>query len=710
MAGRRRSTALRDRARYLFDRTLARSTGTLLGWLAAGCLAVVLPLSALMVWTDPAAPRTLAGRLTAVWRTSAETLRLGGVTGAPLRMLLAGLLGLIALLCVSTLIGVITTGLGDRLEELRRGRSTVLEEGHAVVLGWSDQVFTVVAETVAAATGRPRGVVAVLAEQDSAEMETALTALLGAVGKARLVCRTGSPADPRALALVTPGAARSVLVLPSEDAGAGADVEVVRVLLALRALLGTQPGPPVVAAVRDDRYLPAARLAAGSRGMVLETDVTTARLLVQSARRPGLSAVLRDLLDFDGAEFHLVDVPELTGRSYADIALRFEARCVAGFLRADGRAALTPAPGTLLEAGDRLVVLARDERTEPPVDCRAHVDASLVTSPALRPPVPARVLLLGWNSRAPLLVDILRATSAPGSVVDVVTDPDHGRAAGPAGDRADTESPGSDPTSDRPAVRRHTGDLAGPEFLDVVDVFGYDSVVVLGPDEDTVTERPDDRTLLTLLMLRAREEETGRALPVVAELRDPRSLALAPLGPASDVVVRGELTALLMAQLSHSPELAAVFDEIFAVRGGALALRPAGEYVRPGAEAAFATVVAAALERGECALGYRVPAHPGSPSDGLRLCPGKSRRRVWDARDEILVLTSGSVTSAVAENAGYALPGMRGETAGPAGLGTKGRAAPGSGIREPRPRALDHRRDEDHGREEGDSPTAAAQP
>ncbi|MFE0515763.1 NAD-binding lipoprotein, partial [Streptomyces sp. NPDC058964] len=212
VAGRQRSASLGDRARYLFDRTLARSTGALLGWLAVCCLAVVVPVSALLVWTDPAAPRSLSGRLTAVWSTSAQTLRLGGVTGAPLRMLLSVLLGLIALLCVSTLVGVVTTGLGDRLAELRRGRSTVLERGHTVVLGWSDQVFTVVGELTSAQTGRRRKTVAVLAERDTADMEAALMTAPGVTCGARLVCRTGSLTDPEGLALVTPAAAGSVLV------------------------------------------------------------------------------------------------------------------------------------------------------------------------------------------------------------------------------------------------------------------------------------------------------------------------------------------------------------------------------------------------------------------------------------------------------------------------------------------------------------------
>lgn len=167
--------SLRDRAGYLFDRTLARSTGTLMGWLVITCLAVVLPVSTLLVWTDPGSPRSLSGRLTAAWRTSAETLRLGAASGTPLRLVLSAVLGLVALLCVSTLVGVITTGLAERMAELSRGRSTVLEQDHVVVLGWSDQVTTVVSELVAAqAPHRPRALV-LLADRDKVEMERLLT-------------------------------------------------------------------------------------------------------------------------------------------------------------------------------------------------------------------------------------------------------------------------------------------------------------------------------------------------------------------------------------------------------------------------------------------------------------------------------------------------------------------------------------------------------
>nr|WP_307804810.1 hypothetical protein [Streptomyces sp. VRA16 Mangrove soil] len=92
--------------------------------------------------------------------------------------------------------------------------------------------------------------------------------------------------------------------------------------------------------------------------------------------------------------------------------------------------------------------------------------------------------------------------------------------------------------------------VVGEMVLSQAGLFGYDSVIALGPNAAPHRARSDDQLLLRLLNLRTVEEETGQALPVVAELTDHRSLALAPLGPEWDAVVYGELTALVMTRIA----------------------------------------------------------------------------------------------------------------------------------------------------------------
>ncbi|QEU83805.1 CASTOR/POLLUX-related putative ion channel [Streptomyces viridosporus] len=624
-------TSFGDRARYWFDNTLARGASALVGWMALLCLTVVVPASAVLVWTDPDAPASLTDRFAQVWRLTGETLRLGGSTGTPLRVTMSLLLALVALLYVSTLVGLITTALTERLTALRRGRSTVLEQGHAVVLGWSEQVFTVVSELVAAHANQRRAAVAVLADRDKTAMEEALSTKAGPTGRTRLICRSGPTTDPAVLSLTSPKTAGVVLVMPHDEPDA--DAEVVKTLLALRAALtGEATLPPVVAAVRDDRYRLAARLAAGPGGVILESDTVTARLIVQAARRPGLSLVHQELLDFAGDEFYLISEPTLAGRPFGDALLCYPTSSVVGMVRS-GAPLLNPPGQTPLAADDLLIVISRDDDTAWLGDCAELVEKEAMAS---GPPTPARaerVLLLGWNRRAPLIVDQLRRRARPGSAVDVVADGDEMTVR--QVNEADAHG-GTDLT-----LTLHRGDVTRPETLRRLDVHSYDSVIVLGQDPapGQPPDDPDNRTLVTLLLLRQLEEATGRELPVVTELIDDRNRALAPISPGADVIISGKLIGLLMAQISQNRHLAAVFEELFSADGTGVRMRPATDYVLPGRETSFATVVAAARHRGECAIGYR--SHddlPTSPGYGVRINPPKAERRRWTAADEVVVV------------------------------------------------------------------------
>lgn len=140
-------------------------------------------------------------------------------------------------------------------------------------------------------------------------------------------------------------------------------------------------------------------------------------------------------------------------------------------------------------------------------------------------------------------------------------------------------------------------------------------------------------------MLRHLEQRTGRELPVVTELTDDGNRPLAPLGPGADVIISGKLIGLLMAQISQNRALAAVFEELFSAGGTQVHLRPAADYVLTGHEASFATVVAAARDRGECAIGYRDHTRTGrAPGHGLHVNPPKSARRHWSTGDEVVVI------------------------------------------------------------------------
>ncbi|WP_183064019.1 CASTOR/POLLUX-related putative ion channel [Streptomyces sp. gCLA4] len=647
------TTSLRLRLRYRFDTLVAGGTAPLIGWLALGCLAVVVPASAVLVWADRAAPATLPGRLTAVWVTVGQTLKLGGAVGSPLYVLASVTLALVALLFVSTLVSLITTGINQRLMSLRRGHSTVLEAGHTVVLGWSDQIFPVVAELVAANANQRRSAIAVLAPKDKVDMEDEIatglddTGTRTGAGATRIICRSGPTTDPTVLARVSPQTAKAVLVLPPD--GDRGDAQVVKTLLALDAALPRPRDAVVVAAVRDTRNHFTARLAAGPGGHVLCADEIIARLLVQTARQPGLSLVYQDLLDFAGDEFYTVAAAGLAGGTFGEALLAFTTSSVVGLLHPDGRVALNPDPGTKIGAGDRIVLVSEDDDTAVPEPAGPWVDEDAIVTARPRHRFAERLLLLGWNRRAPLVVEQLDEFVSAGTTLDVVA----------LGDEATLRAAAEIAAArSRLDVAFHSGDITDPDVLAKLDVPAYDSVIVIGePDrESAVPAAPpeavppafapesgrgtdDDRTLVTLLHLRAIGEAAGREIPLTTEMSDDANRLLAPARAGADFIVSGRLISLLMTQISESGYLAAVFEELFRAEGSEFYLRPVADYVRTDREVAFATLVESARRRRECAVGYRLRAEATTaPSYGVRLNPDKRQRVRFGEHDWVIVL------------------------------------------------------------------------
>ncbi|MFG2234540.1 NAD-binding lipoprotein [Streptomyces sp. NPDC048723] len=651
----RHTTSLRLRLRYRFDHLVAGGTTALIGWFALACLAVVVPASTVLVWADRAAPAALSGRLTAVWVSVGQTLKIGGAVGSPIYVLASVALALTALLFVSTLVGLITTGIDRRIMLLRRGHSTVLESGHTVLLGWSNQIFPVVGELVAANANRRRSAIAVLAPKDKVEMEEEIsTSVAGTgtgtgTGTTRIICRNGRTTDPAELTRVSPRTAKAVLVLPPE--GDSGDAQVVKTLLALGAAVPEPGGAVVVAAVRDTRNHLTARLAAGPGGHVLCVDDIIARLLVQTAREPGLSLVYQELLDFAGDEFYTAAAQGLFGRTFGEALLAFTASSVVGLLHADGRVALNPDPGTVIGAGDRIILISEDDDTALPADASSWIDEDAIVTARPRTPEAERLLLLGWNRRAPLVVEQLDRFVGPGTTLDVVSLADDVRtraAVGVAGARSRLE------------VAFRSGDITDPELLAKLDVPSYDSVIVIGetghepvphvaalpparaidlglaPETGTET---DDRTLVTLLHLRAIGEAAGRELSLTTEMSDDGNRLLAPAREGADFIVSGRLISLLMTQISESPYLATVFEELFEAEGNELHLKPVADYVRTGREVAFATLVESARRRRECAVGYRLRTEAAvGPAYGVRLNPDKGQRVRFGEHDWLIVL------------------------------------------------------------------------
>jgi Trk K+ transport system NAD-binding subunit len=527
---------------------------------------------------------------------------------------------------VAALVGVITTGLDAKLDDLRKGRSQVVEEGHTVLLGWSEQLFTIISELAVAKESERRPCVALLADRDKVEMEDEIRSRLGSLGKLRVVCRTGSPTEPGDLDLVSPRDAASVLVLtPEVD---DPDASVIKTLLALSSREWGENPPHMVAAIRQAQNIPPARLAGGEHASVVDVDDLAARLVVQSSRQSGLSVVCTDLLDFGGDEIYLRPEPALHGTPFGVALFAYETATLIG-LRRRGRVKLNPRPDTRIEPGDEMVLIAEDDSTIrlAPTPVRPAAPRA-IARPMRRRIRPERVLVIGWNARGIKIVKELDNYVAPGSRLQVAaSQPDvelRVKALAAELSNLHTACQICEPT-DRGS-------------LETLGIGEFDHVIVLA-DDSVTPEKADSQTLVTLLHLRDMEFRRNERYSIVSEMNDERNQRLAQVTKADDFVVGSKLISLLLTQLSENRHLSAVFQQLFEAEGSEIYLRDVKEYVALGQQIDFATLIEAARLRGETAIGYRVMADAqDAPSYGVRLNPSKTEQLVMAQGDRIIVL------------------------------------------------------------------------
>ncbi|MGC3994413.1 MAG: hypothetical protein QM779_09950 [Propionicimonas sp.] len=617
-----------DRVRYWFDNQMSRGPVALIGLLGLATVVLVVVVSG-VVWVFRAFPDDASDGdfIDILWGGLMRTLdpgTMGGDSGWGFRLLML-VITVGGLIIVASLIGIVSGAFDAKVEELRKGRSRVLESDHTLILGWNPKVHSIIHQLAIANESRGRSSIVVLAARDKVEMEDAIRTSAGKLGRTRVICRTGDPKSLTDLALVDPSSARSIIVLAPEDA-AMADAEVIKTALAVTNNPGrSEASIHMVAELADPTNLEVARLVGRDEAHWVLGAELIARITIQTCRQSGLSVVYGELLDFEGDEIYFTSQPSLAGRTYFDAQLAFIDSTAIGLVHGE-EVLLNPPPDTVIGEGDQVIVIAEDDSLITLGEPGTPDDADLSSRPS-ESSRPERTLVLGVNRGLPLMLRELDDYVAPGSVVTII---------------APAEAPEL-PVLANLSATFHCADPTRRAVLEDLDVAGFDHIIVLADKEDPDPQRADSRTLVTLLQLRDLSRNGGFELNIVSEMLDDANRELAEVTEADDFIVSDKLIALMLSQVSENRGLTKVFETLFSSEGSEIYLNPAGDYIVPGRDVPFLAVMDAARRRGETAIGYRLAAdaHNSALGYGVRVNPGKDEEITFTTGDRVIVLALG---------------------------------------------------------------------
>ncbi len=645
----------KTRLRYRFDTFMAKGGGSIFKALTAVFVATFLLIGVLrgallLLFPEVGLQHEDLGFLGNLYITFLEITDPGNMAqdiySAAAYKVFAVLAGIAGIVMLSALIAFITTALDQKIYELKRGRSKVIEVGHTLILGWNEQrIIETLRELVIANESEKDACVVVLADKDKQEMDDVLRLRLNDTATTRIVTRSGDVSTPTNLDMVSLESCGSVIILASCDDTDSAERKASSDAKAIQTVLATMGNEietdefSVVVEIFNPTHREIVRSSFPDHVITVNTSDILAKLLVQTSRSVGLSVVYNEILSFDGCELYFYDA-EWGDNTFGEIAYRFPDGVPMGIRNADGAIFMNPSSDQAMAPTDEVLILANDDSTidflnEPVATPTEHTLSGIRQAQRIE-----RELMIGWTFKSAAIIREFADYIIEGSQIQILLKRPT--------DEQIAEINALNEELDSVEVGLIQKDCLSIEDLLSVKPFEYDNIIILaGTDSGAAhvdAARVDSENIVALLLLRRifsqYPTESGNT-KLITEILDSQNDALVAKAGVQDVIISNRLVSMIMAQISESRDIEKVYDDIFREDGSEIYLKPANLYFESlPIQVSFADMMAIAQQRGEVCIGVKVKAleKDKESNNGITLIPEKNTTYDLQADDSLVVL------------------------------------------------------------------------
>lgn len=497
-------------------------------------------------------------------------------------ILLMTVAALVGILFTSVLIGLITSAIEDRITQLRKGNSIVIENGHTVILGFYPGEYTLLNQLILAA-GKAKACIVVADDLDRETMEQYIADNLTVPRNIRIICRTVDIIDPESVAKLSLDTCETIIISPTNDR------RTIKALLAVSNIIDKSDGNTArvcaILSSEEHRFPPS--VAARHNVTTFQIKMTLAKMIGHSCSQIGMSEVFTELFNFEGSELYLIRLEAAAGLSFSQLSLRLDRAVPVGLYR-DGTVKLNPDADECLADGDRILVFAED------ADDYVFLEEPAGSVPDMEfkeyeTPDPGKILVIGFNdSLESVLVEL------PDDVRNVLLNV-------PEDDFKQIESTLSEIRPSLSVVRTRINLKKRASLLAAMREVKH---VIILSDYSLSEEDSDIENIFTILQLRDLREEYQLSFNITAELQLDENRKLVASDDTTDYIVASSMSSLFLAQLSKSPELYDVFRELLSNKGNEIYIKKAGLFGCAGSYS-FAELRAIALLRHCVMIGYK---------------------------------------------------------------------------------------------------------
>ncbi|CAF2697164.1 unnamed protein product [Rotaria sp. Silwood2] len=574
--------------------------------------------------------------------------------------LISGIVILCGLVIVAILIGAIVTFMDEKLNELKKGHTTVIEKNHTIILGWSPKIFDIINELIIANENRRNPSIVILTSKDNNEVQYIIKDKINNSKNTRIIYRNGDPMSINDLNKLSLNQARSIIILAPELNNP--DIRIIKTILAIR----NNPRRNninfhIVAEIKERINLEAAIIAGGDEALFVYANEIIARIIAQSCRQRGLSTVLSILLSFQNDEIYFKHENLLVGRTFYDAIFSYDKCSVIGLMLSDGTVKLFPRLNTIINIDDQIIVIAEDDKkiilSSDYLSCINYEHSgskssllfnrnTFLLSNPMTSIVTKRIernLLLGWNKKAPLIAKELDTYVARGSELHILTNSNIIK-------QFINEQLTNELTEQKIFV--HSGSLTNKFDLEKLNLFSYDYVILLANEQreqQNLIEETDAECLICLLYLKNIIDKSNneKTFSIVAEMYDIRNCQLANRTCADDFIVSPDLISKYISQLSENQNIKKVYDVLLTADGPEIYLCLASMFVPLETPISYYQILQETLKYQWLAIGYRLMKylHDETRFFGIVLNPDKQEQIIFSKNDKIIILAENIMPS-----------------------------------------------------------------
>jgi len=538
---------------------------------------------------------------------------LGDDTGTAKRALATVLTLLGYVLFMGSLVAIMTQWLYRKMQQLEAGFTAITTVGHITILGYTTRTPVILNEILSssgrlrrflAQRGRRSTKVAILNPTIGYELSSDIQSHLDNPSAMRhIILRSGTPMNIDDLERVNVEQSSTIIIPAAVFGNTGSeksDMMVIKALLSVRHRIDKADIKPpiVVAEILDEMKVSLAEKAYGENIRIISSHLFLSRMIAQNIQHPGLSLVFAELLSQSfGSEIYLKSVPSIDGRAWGSLRQAFEEGAIPiGVINEERERAclINPAHDLKLVQGDTIIFVADSfEKIKLKTKNLSESIESLEIKEILEKGTQKKkTLILGWNQKAPRLVDELLTGTRGNMEIDLMT-------VLPLKQRVASTPPHLRDLIEN-SVNHLEGDYTSLVDLKTLDLESYTNIIFLSSDWMSDNIEADARSLMGYLQLQECLAP-GVEKPILVELADPENEDLFSK-KSGEFIISPLIVSHILANVALRPDLSKVFDVLFYAEG------PEISFISPkrislSGDVSFEDISRRAYEHGMIAIG-----------------------------------------------------------------------------------------------------------